>query len=120
MRIRDSYSRHVRLSLTDFEDDPAALTATLGAPNVKVWRKGDPVAGGRARPRRVSGIWVSFGFDVSVVWDDAFLGLLEIFGGVDSLEQFLLRVGARDQHIHFQIPTRNSPHQENNYLSRTT
>jgi hypothetical protein len=120
MRVKNFSSRHVRLSLSDFEGDPAALTAALAAPDVWVRRKGEPAVQGRARSAERSSIMVLFGFDASVVWDDAFLGLVESIGGIPFLKQFLLQVGARDQHIHFQIPARGSSNQENNYLSRPT
>jgi hypothetical protein len=120
MRVKNFASRHVRLSLSDFERDPATLSASLAAPDVWVQRKGDPVAQGRARSAERSSILVLFGFDASVVWDDAFLGLVKSIGGVTFLKQFLLQVGARDQHIHFQIPVRGSSNQENNYLSPAT
>jgi hypothetical protein len=55
-----------------------------------------------------------------MVWDDAFAGLVESLGGLISVKQFLRRVDAGDQHIHFQLPLRGSLHQKKNYLSLAT
>ena len=119
MRVKSFASRHVRLSLTDFGDDPHDLVANLPASDIRVRRKGN-LSARTGRPAAKSTILVLYGFDGSVAWDDAFAGLAESVGGMTSLKKFLLRVSPADQHIHFQIPARGSAYQDNNYLSRTT
>lgn len=120
MLVRSFASRHVHLSLSNFEADPHDLIADLPALDIRVRRKGSLIAQGRGRPAAHSTITVLYGFEGSVVWDDAFAGLVDSLGGMNSLERFLLRVSAVDQHVHFQIPARGSGYQDNNYLSRTT
>ena len=120
MQVKSFASRHVRLSLSDFEADPHDLTVGLPAPDIRFRRKGDLISQGRGRPAAKSTITVLYGFDGAVVWDDAFAGLVESLGGMTSLKQLLLRVSPVDQHIHFQIPARGSLYQDSNSLSRTT
>ena len=115
MRIKGLSSRHVHLSLSDFELDPAELAAPLAALDVFVRRKGEPskVTG---RPARKSSITICYGFQGGGPWNEALEGLIASIGGLVEVRRLLVQVVAKDQHIHFQIPVRSSLLQENNSL----
>ena len=115
MKVKSLSSRHVRLSLSDFEMDPTELAATLAARDVFVRRKGEPskVTG---RPAQRSSVTICYGFQGGRSWNEALEGLIASIGGLVEVRQLLVRVAAKDQHIHFQIPVRSSPLQENNFL----
>lgn len=107
--------RHIELWLHGLELDPTTLVPPRPDLRIMPFRKGSELRTGRSRDTNCLIVEHHFGFLTS--WEDALDSLVASLGGEMELARLLERVGAKRQHVGFDLPIRSSPYQEGNALS---
>ena len=110
-----SVPRHIELWLHGFDHDPASVVAPHPELRIHPFAKGTALRNGRLRETNWLIVERSFGYPTS--WDEALDGLVAALGGEAALAGMLQRVGAKRQHVGFDLPIDGSPNQEGAGLS---
>jgi hypothetical protein len=112
-------SRYVSLWLSDFASDPHEVAEALPVRPYIVSREGAPM-GVRRLPTRRNLLVYRRDFSIEDGWSEAVEALIGSLGGWDAVGTLLARLECREPMVQFQLPVRNSPHQENNFLDSAT
>ncbi len=112
-------NRHLDLWLSNFQTEPQDIVDALQVPAYLLARQGEP-HGVRQLPARQNLVIFRHDFNLDASWSEVIEALIMKLGGWEKMVEFLLRLGRVDRIMQFTLPVKNSPHQENNFVSAAT
>ena len=108
--------RSVDLWLGSFKQNPYELVDALQCKPYLIARQGDP-HGRRGLPAQRNLLVFRKEFSVDVAWPQAIESLISTLGGWVEVEALIKRLDPGEEPlVQFNLPIRNSPHQENDFF----